>query len=252
MKCIAIDDEPLALRQIKSYIDKIEGLQLVALCSRATEAQQVLSQQGVDVMFVDINMPDVNGLDFVRSLENPPMVIFTTAYAEYAVEGFRLDAVDYLLKPFAYEDFERSVNKAHSLFELYRMRDMQNAPEAELSDEVLEDKPDKRDYISIKANYKVRMVKYCDIIYVESVGEYVRLHLTDGSKLVTLFRMKNMESALPSNNFMRVHRSYIVNLDRVSSYARGKIFMDNGDDVPLSINYREMFRRYLEHVQLAK
>ena len=252
MKCIAVDDEPLALRQIKSYIDRTEGLQLVALCSCASEAQQIMQEKSVDVLFVDINMPDVNGLDLVRSLENPPMVIFTTAYSEYAVEGFRLDAVDYLLKPFSYEEFVRAVNKARSLYELYRMRDMQNTPEAEFSDEALEDKVERRDYISLKADYKVRMVRYCDIIYVESVGEYVRLHLADGSKLVTLFRLKNMESALPSSNFMRVHRSYIVNLDRVSSYARGKIYMDNGDDVPLSVNYREMFRRYLENLHPAQ
>ena len=246
MRCIAIDDEPLALRQIKSYIDRLEWLQLVALCSRANEAKQLLMEERVDLLFVDINMPDINGLDLVRSLENPPMVIFTTAYAEYAVEGFRLDSVDYLLKPFSYEEFERAVNNACSLYELYRMRDMQSTPEVELSDEVVEEK---RDYISIKADYKVRMVRYCDIIYVESVGEYVRLHLTDGSKLVTLFRLKNMESALPSSNFMRVHRSYIVNLNRVSSYSRGKIYMDNGDDVPLSVNYREIFRSYIEQTQ---
>lgn len=249
MKCIAIDDEPLALRQIKSYIDRTEGLQLAGLCSRAAEAQALLSQNDVDVMFVDINMPDVNGLDLVRSLENPPMIIFTTAYAEFAVEGFRLDAVDYLLKPFAYEDFLRAVSKARSLFELLRMREAHNKPEAELSDDNTEERQDKRDYISIKVDYKVRMVRYADIIYVESVGEYVRLHLNDGSKVVTLFRLKNMESALPSTTFMRVHRSYIINLGRVSGYSRGKIFLDNGDDIPLSINYRETFRTYLESKQ---
>ena len=108
------------------------------------------------------------------------------------------------------------------------------------------EKNEKQDYISIRADYKVRMVRSAEIIYVESVGEYLRLHLTDGSKVVTLFRLKNMESALPSDSFMRVHRSYIVNLDRVSSYSRGKIYMDNGDDVPLSVNYRELFRKYLE------
>ncbi len=247
MRCLAIDDEPLALGQIRSYIDRTEGLELVALCSRATQAQRVLAEQSVDVMFVDINMPDVNGLDLVRGLENPPLIIFTTAYSEYAVEGFRLDAVDYLLKPFSYDEFKRASMKARSLYELYKMREMQNQPEAELSEEpTYDEKNEKQDYISIRADYKVRMVRYAEIIYVESVGEYLRLHLTDGSKVVTLYRLKNMESALPSGNFMRVHRSYIVNLDRVSSYSRGKIYMDNGDDVPLSVNYRELFRKYLE------
>lgn len=252
MRCIAIDDEPLALRQIKSYIDRCEGLQLVGLCSRAAEAQALLAQHDIDVMFVDINMPDVNGIDLVRSLANPPMVIFTTAYAEYAVEGFRLDAVDYLLKPFSYDNFARAVSKARSLFELLRMREAHNSPEAVLSDENAEDKQDRHDYISIKVDYKVRMVRYADIVYVESVGEYVRLHLNDGSKVVTLFRLKNMDSALPSSTFMRVHRSYIINLDRVSGYSRGKIFLDNGDDVPLSLNYREAFRSYLEGRQMSQ
>ena len=248
IKCIAIDDEPLALRQLSKYMERIDDLEVVALCNSAHSAEKVLGEKEVDVMFVDINMPDLSGVDFVRGLENPPMVIFTTAYSEYAIEGFKLDAVDYLLKPFAYEDFERAVNKARMLSELYRMREMQNMPEAELSEEVVDAKAEKRDYISIKADYKVHMVRYDEIIYVESVGEYVRLHLVDGSKVVTLFRLKNMESALPSEKFMRVHRSYIVNLDRVSSYARGKIYMDNGDDVPLSINYRDVFRRYIEHM----
>ncbi len=249
MKCIAIDDEPLALRQIQSYIERSEGLQMVGLCSRAAEAQQLLLQQDVDLMFVDINMPDVSGLDLVRSLDNPPMIIFTTAYAEYAIEGFRLDAVDYLLKPFSYDDFSRSVNRARSLFELYRMRDMHNSPETEFSEDSLAAKAEQCDYISIKADYKTHMVKYNDIIYVESVGEYVRLHLVDGSNMVTLCRLKNMESALPATHFMRVHRSYIINFDSVTSYSRGKIYLNNGDDVPLSVNYRDVFRRYLESRQ---
>jgi two-component system LytT family response regulator len=129
------------------------------------------------------------------------------------------------------------------------MREAHNSPEAEFADDVAEDKTDRHDYISIKVDYKVRMVRYADIIYVESVGEYVRLHLNDGTKVVTLFRLKNMESALPSTMFMRVHRSYIINMNRVSAYSRGKIFLDNGDDVPLSINYREVFRAYLESRQ---
>ena len=121
MRCIAIDDEPLALRQIKSYIDRTEELQLAALCSRASEAQQLLSEQGVDVLFVDINMPDLSGIEFVRSLTaQRPMVIFTTAYSEYAIEGFKLDALDYLLKPFSFADFTRSANKALSMYELIK------------------------------------------------------------------------------------------------------------------------------------
>ena len=244
IRCMAIDDEPLALRQIKSYIDRIEEAELVAMCSNAIEAKQMLEQESIDVMFVDINMPDINGLDFVRSLTNAPIVIFTTAYSEYALEGYRLDAVDYLLKPFPFEDFKRAFEKASSVVELHKMRREKLSLESEI--EAADNEREKEcDYISIKADYKVTLVKYNTIIYAESVGEYVRLHLNDGSTLTTLYRLKNMESALPSANFMRVHRSYIVNLSKVTSYTRGKIYLDNGDYVPVSLNYREAFRDYL-------
>lgn len=250
IRCIAIDDEPLALRQIKSYLDRTPEVSVVALCSNATEAQQVLQQEEVDVMLVDINMPDINGIELVRSLQQPPMVIFTTAYSEYAIEGFRLDAVDYLLKPFSYDDFSRAIAKAKSLMELRRMRNEKSTPESEITDNEGQKNSDKQDYISIKADYKVTLVRFADIIYAESVGEYVRLHLADGTKLTTLFRLKNMETALPSDTFMRVHRSYIVNLNCLACYARGKIFLSNGDYVPISINYRDAFREHLERLQL--
>ena len=241
LKCIAIDDEPLALRQIKSYIERMPDLEPVALCSNAVEALNLLRDRHVDLLFVDINMPDLSGVDFVRGLQNPPMVVFTTAYSEYAMEGFRLDAVDYLLKPFSFGDFSRAVGKAQSLAELIRLRDAKASPAAESESESSE-------YISVKAGYKVSLVKYSDIIYMESVGEYVRMHLAGGSSITTLFRLKNMESALPAGRFMRVHRSYIVNLAHVSGYARGRVYLDNGEYVPLSVNYRDAFREYVERM----
>jgi two-component system LytT family response regulator len=244
IRCIAIDDEPLALRQVKNYIERIEKLELVALCSNAIEAKELLKTEQVDLLFVDINMPDINGIDFVRGLTDPPLVIFTTAYSEYALEGFRLNAVDYLLKPFSFDDFSRAAEKACSLRELHRMRDERAASVSTI--ESIDEATDNNDYISIKSDYKVNLVRYNDIIYIESVGEYIRLHLKDGSKLTTLFRLKNMETELPQKNFMRVHRSYIVNIDYVSSFARGKIYLSNGDYVPISINYRDTFREHFE------
>jgi two-component system LytT family response regulator len=244
IRCIAIDDEPLALRQVKNYIERIEKLDLVALCSNAIEAQELLKTEQVDLLFVDINMPDINGIDFVRGLTDPPLVIFTTAYSEYALEGFRLNAVDYLLKPFSFDDFSRAAEKACSLRELHRMRDERVASVSTI--ESIDEATDNNDYISLKSDYKVNLVRYNDIIYIESVGEYIRLHLKDGSKLTTLFRLKNMETELPQKNFMRVHRSYIVNIDYVSSFARGKIYLSNGDYVPISINYRDTFREHFE------
>ena len=244
IRCLAIDDEPLALRQIKSYIERVADLELVELCSSAVIAQEVLQREKIDLMFVDINMPDLNGVDFVRELSSPPMVIFTTAYTEYAIEGFRLDAVDYLLKPFSFDEFSRAVSKAKSLFELNKLREKHSLTESSVVDNSSSNEA--TDCISIKADYKVTMVRYADIIYIESVGEYVRLHLNNASAITTLFRLKNMESALPSDKFMRVHRSYIVNLSHVTEYSRSRVMLDNGEYVPVSVNYRDAFREYIE------
>ena len=240
LKCIAIDDEPLALRQLKSYIEKIPYLELTATCNNALEAQQLLASQHVDLIFVDINMPDLGGVEFVRSLVDRPMVIFTTAYSEYAVEGFKLDAVDYLLKPFSFADFSRSAGKANSLYEL---RHNQRAGEPEATPEAL---PKDKEYISVKADYKVSLVKISNIVYLESEGEYVRMHLDDGTTITTLFRLKNMEAALPSDMFMRVHRSYIVNLRCIKGYVRGRVFLSDTEYVPIGENYKESFQHYIE------
>ena len=239
LTCVAIDDEPLALRQLTAYIAKIPYLELVATCRDALEAQQLLSRRAVDLIFVDINMPDLSGVDFVRSLVDRPMVIFTTAYSEYAVEGFKLDAVDYLLKPFGFADFSRSAAKAYSLYEL--RHNQRPAPEAE-SEAVPKDK----EYLSVKADYKVSLVRIADIVYLESEGEYVRLHLADGSTITTLFRLKNMETTLPAEQFMRVHRSYIVNLRCIKSYVRGRIFLSDTEYVPIGKMYKEAFQRYID------
>ena len=239
LKCIAIDDEPLALRQLSTYIAKLPYLELVATCSNAIDAQQLLGRQAVDLIFVDINMPDLNGVDFVRSLTDRPMVIFTTAYSEYAIEGFKLDAVDYLLKPFDFADFSRAAAKAHSLYELRQSR---HAPSAETP--VAE--PKDKEYISVKADYKVSLVKISDIVYLESEGEYVRMHLTDGTCITTLFRLKNMETALPAEHFMRIHRSYIVNLDCIRSYVRGRVYISETEYLPIGEIYKDTFQHYID------
>ncbi|MDE7123008.1 MAG: LytTR family DNA-binding domain-containing protein [Alistipes sp.] len=239
LKCIAIDDEPLALRQLTSYIAKTPYLQLVGSCNNALEAQQLLATQAVDLIFCDINMPDLNGVDFVRSLVARPMVIFATAYSDYAVEGFRLDAVDYLLKPISFADFSRAAAKANSLYELRNNRQNTEAAPSEAL-------PRDREYISVKADYKTSLVKIADLVWLESESEYVRMHLRDGSTLTTLFRLKNMEAALPSEMFMRVHRSYIVNLRCITGYARGRVWLDNSEYVPVGENYKEQFLAYVE------
>ena len=241
VKCIAIDDEPLALRQIKSYIERTEQLELVASCRSAREAQSIIEQEHIDLIFVDINMPDMNGLDFVRSLTQNYFIVFTTAHSEFALEGFKLNAIDYLLKPFSYDEFMKATQKVISLVDLVeRCRVAESAAAAQNEAEEAD-----QGYLSVKADYKTQLVKIADIVYLESAGEYVRLHIDGGQTITTLFRLKNMEASLPANNFLRVHRSYIINLKRISSYTKGRILLDNGEYIPLGENYKERFFNFL-------
>lgn len=257
LKCLAIDDEPLALRQIEKYIEKLPYLELVAACTNALEAQQMLTSQAIDLLFVDINMPDLNGVDLVRSLPKRPLIIFTTAYSEYAIEGFRLDAVDYLLKPFSFADFSRAAAKANTAHELQQLQQQnlqaaQAEPAPTATEQVGEGEPSapsgegEQEYISVKADYKVSLIRTSEIVYIESEGEYVRIHMQDGSKITTLYRIKNMEAQLPAARFMRVHRSYIVNLQAIKSYVRGRIYLSDKDFIPIGENYKELFHSYIE------
>jgi two-component system LytT family response regulator len=185
-------------------------------------------------------------VEFVQSLETKAMVIFTTAYAEYAVEGFKLSAIDYLLKPFGLKDITRASEKALSLYELLQLQEQLSgeSPTEESSAE-----SDEEGVLSVHADRKTHLVKMSNIVYLESAGEYVRLHLTDGTSLVTLFRLKNMESELHSSQFMRVHRSYIINLSHISGYTKGRVFLSNDDYVPIGDNYKEQFLSYINSVQ---
>lgn len=242
IKCIAIDDEPLALAQLRTYVSKVPFLELVAACGCAADASAAMENSQIDLIFVDIDMPDINGMEFVRTLpeHDRPMVIFTTAYAEYAVDGFRLDAIDYLLKPFGLDDFRHAANKALSLNEL-RHRDSKQEPPAETEPHAQD-----REYISVKADHKISLVRTADIVYIESDSEYVRLVLEDGTRIMTLFRLKNMESMLPADMFMRIHRSYIVNLRRIRGYAKGRVYLGDEEYLPIGENYRETFQAYVD------
>ena len=249
MRCIAIDDEPLALRQISGYISKIPFLELVATFRSAVLAQEWLKENSTDLIFVDINMPDMTGVEFVQSLETPTMVIFTTAYAEYAIEGYKLSAIDYLLKPFGLSDIVRASEKAHSLYELLQLQEHKQGEESEDDVESESAEVDEKDYISVHADRKTHLVKLSNIVYLESAGEYVRLHLADGTKLVTLFRLKNMESTLQASQFMRVHRSYIINLRYVSGYTKGRVFLSNEEYAPIGESYKEQFLNYINETR---
>ncbi len=254
LKCILIDDEPLALRQLRQYASHVDEIEVVAMFRSAVEAKEYLSSsecERVDLIFCDINMPEMSGVEFVREMQSGgddgvlPMVIFTTAYAEYAVEGFRLDAVDYLLKPFSVDDFKRSVQRANSLYELRHGRSEQGENEsvATVVEQAAEEQTGQIEYISVKADYKVTMIRLTDIIYIESEGEYVRIHIEGQRPITTFCRLKNMEAQLPESQFVRVHRSYIVNMSRIYSYERSNVFISKSEYLPIGQNYRASFQQ---------
>jgi DNA-binding LytR/AlgR family response regulator len=232
IRCLAIDDEPLALKQIGSYIDRTPFLEIVALCSSAFEALRYVRDAQVDLLFVDINMPDLNGMDFVKSLEQKIPVIFTTAYSEFAIEGFQVDALDYLLKPISYPLFLKSANKAKALFDLNN-----RTPEVLLPS---------KDYLFVKAEHRLIRIHWADIKYIEGSNEYIVIHLLKEKPVTTLMRMKNIESELPENQFMRVHRSFIVNLTHVKIIERNRIIFDEKIYIPIGEQYKENFQKFLD------
>lgn len=233
IKSIAIDDEPLALKQVAGYIRKLPFLEIVGECSSAFEAFEVVEQQQVDLMFVDINMPDLNGLEFVKSLSQKPLLVFTTAYSEYALEGFKVDALDYLLKPFSFAEFSKTATKARTQFDL-----MQKTPETPKSDD---------EYLFVKSEYKIVRINLNDILYIEGMKEYVRFHLSGRKPVMSLLSMKSVEAKLPSGKFMRVHRSYIVNLAKISTVERFRIIFEDKELIPVSENYKEKFQQFLDN-----
>jgi len=231
IKCIAIDDEPLALKQMAGYIEKTPFLELLGQFESALQAMEFLNDHQIHLMFVDINMPDLSGMDFVKSLDNPPKVIFTTAYSEYALDGFRVNAIDYLLKPIGYPDFLKAANKAKSQIEV--------APSQ--ADEVKR----KNDSLFIKSEYKILRIQFKDIKYIEGMREYLRIHLLNAKPVMTLLSMKKMEEFLPVESFMRVHRSYIVNLNQVKTIERNRIVFDEDVYIPVSDQYKQKFQEFL-------
>lgn len=231
ISCINIDDEPLALKQIASYIEKTPFLELKESFESPIDAISFLQDNKVDLMFVDINMPDLNGIDFVKSLDNPPKIIFTTAYSEYALEGFKVDAIDYLLKPIDYATFLKASIKAEKRFSI------QQKPKEELKID--------NDFLFIKSEYKILRVKIEDIKYIEGMREYVRIHLTNEKPIMTLLSMKLVEQQLASNSFMRVHRSYMVNLNKISVIERNRIVFDKVY-IPISDQHKEKFHQFID------
>jgi len=233
IKCIAIDDEPLAVKKIAGYVRKVPFLELVAECRNAIEAMNILNENDIQLLFIDINMPDISGMEFVKSLANKPYIVFTTAYSEYAVEGFQVEAVDYLLKPISFSNFLKAANKVKNLIELTT-----NSQKESLRTTL--------NHLFVKSEYKLIRIELDDIKYIESQHEYIKIHLISSNAVMTQISLKSIEEQLPSDRFMRVHRSFIVNLARVSVIERNRIVFDGKIYIPISEQYKEKFQEYID------
>ncbi len=231
IRTIAIDDEPLALRLVTDYIKKTPFLELVGEFDNPLDAIEFLNQEVVDLIFLDIQMPDLTGVEFARVLKEGPKIIFTTAYENYALESYKLDAVDYILKPFNYEEFLKAAQKAKKLFEL---------EEAALP--TLE--PGK-EFLFLKSEYKIRRINFNDILYIEGLKDYVKVYLQGEIKpIMSLNTVKSLVEKLPSDRFMRVHRSYIVNLQKIETIERSRIVFGK-TYIPVSDQYKEAFQNFV-------
>ena len=227
---IIVDDEPLAQDVLETYIEKIPELNLVQKCSNALEANDALKSNDIDLMFLDIQMPQLTGIDFLKTLSKPPLVIFTTAYPNYAIEGFELNALDYLLKPISLERFMKAVNKAMEQLELL------NKEAAPSSDGTVG-----TDYIFVKADKKLVKINYDDILYIEGLKDYVIIRM-DKSRVITLQTMKSLEDKLPSHMFKRIHRSYIVSISKINAIVGNMVEVmekSQAKHIPIGKNYRE-------------
>lgn len=238
IKCLVIDDEPLALQQLASYMEKVPYFTLVAQCHGAVEAREIIDRERVDAIFVDINMPDINGMDFVKQLSAPPIVVFTTAYSEYAVDGYKVDAVDYLLKPFGLDDFKRAAAKVKKRYELEN-----NAAAQQPADD--------DDSIFLKTEHRVIRANIADIRYVEGMSEYLKIYIEGQRPIMMLLSMKKLEERLPSY-FMRIHRSYIVNMKKVSEVSKSRVAIDADTVLPVGDIYKEALMQYLSDRSLGR
>lgn len=237
LKTLIIDDEPIALEKLRNYVGKVPFLELAGACLNGIEAAEIISREKIDVIFTDINMPDMNGMEFISTLSCPPLVVFTTAYSDYAVESYRLSAIDYLLKPYGFTDFQRAANKA---LETYRLRSEQTHRQPEEYASATTNKS-----IFIKVDYRYIRVNFSDILYIKGYGEYLQIYVSGTtSPLMTLSSFSSMNKHLPAN-FLQVHRSYVVNMNVVQSISKNRIIINSDTYIPVGDSYKDAFLSYL-------
>lgn len=237
LKTLIIDDEPIALDKLRNYVEKVPFLELTGICRNGIEATDTITRENIDVVFTDINMPDMSGMDFISSLTNPPLVVFITAYAEYAVESYKLSAVDYLLKPYGFSDFQRAANK---VLEQYQLRARQaNHTKAENALNAMSES------LFVKVDYRYVRISLSDIRYIKGYGEYLQIYCVESpSPLLTLSSFNSIKEKL-SDNFLQVHRSYVVNMNAIHSISKNRILMDSETYIPVGDSYKEAFQSYL-------
>jgi DNA-binding LytR/AlgR family response regulator len=236
IRCLAIDDEMLALDLIEDNIKKVPFLELVQKCRSAMEAMEVLRNQQIDLLFLDIQMPDISGIQLLKSLHHKPMVIFTTAFSKYATEGYDLDVVDYLLKPYSFERFLKAVHKVQEYLDLRdRAAGQPNAREMVGSD----------GFLFVKADYKLYKINLKDILYVEGLKDYVKIYISE-KPIITQMSMKTLEEKLPSRDFIRVHRSFIVAFNKIDFIQKQMLTIGN-KEIPISEHYRDQLFKIINH-----
>jgi DNA-binding LytR/AlgR family response regulator len=225
-KCLIVDDEPLARELIRGHVEKLENVEIVAECSDAMKALNILREKQVDLIFMDIQMPQITGIEFLKTLKHPPKVIITTAYREYALEGFELDVVDYLLKPITFERFLKSVNKYYQM----------NQDEVQVVTSNSADRLSDESFIYIKENKKVVKVYLTEIKYIEGLSEYVQI-FTEKRKIITKTSMAQMEEKLPSDSFLRIHKSFIVSIGKIEAFTANTIEIQ-GKELPIGRSFK--------------
>jgi two-component system, LytTR family, response regulator len=225
LRCIAVDDEPLALDLLEDNISKVPYLHLVAKCTNAMEAMKVLQQHPADLIFLDIQMPGLTGLQFIQSMTEKPMIILITAYEKYALEGFNLDVTDYLVKPVSLDRFVKACNKAKEIYDL--------------KNRINKDALSNPDYFFVNVDYSLLKINFNDIRYIEGLKDYIKIHLKSTPRaVITRMAMKAIEEELPASKFLRIHKSYIISLEHITAIRKNSVFIDELE-LPVGENFRE-------------
>jgi two-component system, LytTR family, response regulator len=232
-KCLIVDDEPLAIEVIQSHVEKIESLEVISSCRNAMEAFDILNKEQIDLLFLDIQMPGLKGTDFLKNLEHPPKVIITTAYREYALEGYELNVVDYLLKPISFERFFKAIRKYMQL--AYN-------PAISINPKPVENK---EEFIYIRINKKVHKIKLSEILFIESVKDYITIHM-NAQKITAKHTISSLGELLPKNGFLRIHRSYIVSMEHIKSFTAHNIEIGKLE-LPIGRNYHQQVFKALNY-----